>query len=676
MGNIIITPRLFYHTEAITVKGKKVPVPISRQYVVWILYQYDIKAKREVPKRIGLAKTDDTGVMYSCASNINFDGKKFFASTVTDPLFLKKYYAHKYLPVTFMERQRVAMFIWPYPSILSKEVYLKDLQSKGLIIEGRVLQASRKIELRCPIDIYIERIQHYTGIIKRATKPYQEHLNGALACGALVDQAYNLVQARGMHRQQFTALKAHQNKMHITAGAIFHGNNIESEILSFEIFNEMRKNLQNYIKLETRKYNYRAGRAIRIMVSIFRSDVHNWQYSHTNWREREKSAAFEKHEKVTEIYTEAHVAMLKTGAKVVRKLVEDKYAPIIKKAARGKGPAARALEETAKTAAWFRDMTDGVLKIVAGARIYRMSKELTSLRSDLLGACRYLEARGVLQKVDDLEETLDGLIDNVSRARRQKGRILIDATPYYDATAPLSKGAAANIKGMISSGISGIALLAALNKESKNIRDDIDKATAVYGFATSITDIPAIGNRIPKGAVISKATGVVGAAADWGISIYDMYHAADQGDGRKFAYSVVSYAGKGFIAGGTVLAMTPLAPLGAVLIAIGVIINIVGSIVEAILEFKSADEKKYDQIMEKILKDNDPSRDKWIADYYTDLLLKKKVKSCAAVKKLRADNPNNTKQIDSAYKEYNFEEFKHKFFLLEHWGFQEELLDT
>ncbi|RKX28590.1 MAG: hypothetical protein DRP47_04020, partial [Candidatus Zixiibacteriota bacterium] len=196
----------------------------------------------------------------------------------------------------------------------------------------------------------------------------------------------------------------------------------------------------------------------------------------------------------------------------------------------------------------------------------------------------------------------------------------------------------------------------------------------VYGFGTSILDIPAIQNKIPTGAIISKAAGVAGAAADWGISIYDMYTAADTGDGKKFAYSVVSYGGKGLVMGGAVLLLTPLAPLGAVLVAVGTAVNVVGSLVEAIIDYKDVDEKMFIELMTTKLKENDPTSGKEIADLYEHLSKRTKVKNTKAIAMAKEQFPQYIVELDDVVDDLTFEEYIHKFFLNMYWGVQYEVI--
>lgn len=662
MAGKSIKPVLYYVGESLEKGGKKLPVPVTNQWVVYLFNSLDIFKGKNV-LRGGFAKTNSKGVMYHCDSDLKFDGKKFFATQAVSPWMMQRHYRYRYLPIQFALNQEFCLFIWPHKTATFKETTVEFLNKYDLAKRDFMKSSMRSIFLPCPEAIYIERIKKYGATIKKKNEAYEKCMSKAMTCAGLLDQAYNLVVGRGKYVQISLALEAGKKKFYLTRDRIMASDNIEATAINAAAVNELKQELTKYTKSETRRYRRRTYMDVQILSAIFLSDVHQYQYSHTNWKTFGSKDKSKPSKDVVGDYDQAYSALIKTGSATARKLYEAHYGAIVKKASAGKSQAYLAIEEMNTKAAWVKNTLD-IMNIVANARTYKMASDLRKLNTDFKGACRFLEARGVITDFDKLERELD--------------RSLVRGTPvnvdgFFEKTpTPVPE----NIKASIKAGVSALAMLSALHKESKNNRDTIDKVTSVYGFATDIMDIPGINSRIPKGAVISKAAGTAGAVADWGISIYDMYSAADTGDGKKFGYAVVNYAGKGFVAGGTILLLTPFAPLGAVLVGFGAAVQVIGSICEGIMDFKTIEEKKFLLMVEKKLAENDPSRGKWVSNHYKYLIKPRKVKGNPIVDEMKKQNPGNDKLIDDVIGDKTWEEYIHKFFISSYWGIQYEKLQS
>lgn len=666
MAGKAIKPVLYYVGESITRRGQTIPVPVAEQWVVYLYNRKDIfSGKSEL--RGGLARTDKKGVMYSCLSDLKFDGKKFYASRVVSPWIMKRHYQHRYLPVLLPVNKEVCLFIWPFKYVTTRETTIKYLSALDLAKRGQVKSSTRDIYLPCPEGIYIERIKKYTKTLEKKNTAYEKRIAKSVTCGGLLDQAYNLVVGRGRDVQLSLALKAGKKGLYKLRSMIYGSPNVEATAINVAVVNEMKNKLAAYVKGETRRYKRRIFMDVQILYAIFLSGVHQYQYSHTDWTKEGGKTAKEPPKAVIEAYDSSYDALIKTGTVTAAKLYRAHFGKVVKKASGGKSQAKQAIKELDKKAAWVKNSLS-VMKIVADARTYKMASDLRKLNTDFKGACRFLEARGIITDFDKLELELD-------RSLARGTPVNVDG--YFEKTpTPIPS----NIKASIKSGVSAISMLNALQKQSKNNRDTVEKVTSVYGFATDVMDIPVIQSRIPKGAIISKGAGTVGAVADWGISIYDMYNAADTGNGKKFGYAVVSYAGKGFVAGGTVLLLTPFAPLGALLIGFGAAVSLIGSICKGIIDFKSIEEKKFIMMIETKLSEHDPSRSKWISEHYKLVLKKSKVKNHAVVKEIKRQNPGRGKLIDDVIGEKTWGEYISKFFSpgffsSPHWGIQDEMLD-
>jgi len=598
--------------------------------------------------------------MYNCDSDLQFTKNKFMVSQLRHPWMMKKHYRYRYQPISLSSDQEVVLFVWPFKYVTTKSVTVNYLNKHDLAFRGYINKKNKAIFLGCPIDIYIERLKHYTKILTKATKAYHNCIGKAMACACLLDQAHNVVKGRGRHIQISLALEAGRKRYFTTRNKILKSDNIESTIINVACVEETRKVLGNFVKGETRRYKRRIWMPVAILDAIFRSQVHNYQYKITDWKKRNSSSAFIPNDEIIKIYDDAIIAFFQTGSSKARALYREQFRKLIETSARGK--AKSAIKKAEEKAKWIGNIQN-MLKIVAEARNYKLASKLGSLAADFNGACYFLEARGIITDYGKLQQELD--------------RSLIRGTPvnvdgfFEKQPNPVPD----NIKGGIKAGVSAISLLKALEKQSKNNRDTIDKATAIYGVTTDIMDIPAINSRIPKGAIVSKAAGAVGAAADWGISIYDMYAAADSGDGKKFAYSVVAYAGKGLILGGSVLALTPLAPLGAVLIAVGIAVSLIGAICEGIIDYKTLEEKRFLAAMKTEFKKNDPSKGKWLSGYYDSLIEINKVKKHPLIVELKKQNPGDDAMIDEVVGDKNFEEYVHDFFISASSGYQAKKLD-
>ena|GEM_PF-7060664 len=660
MAGKAIKPVLYYVGESIGRRGNNIPVPVADQWVVYLFNRISVfSGKAEL--RGGLARTNHKGIMYSCISDLKFDGKKFYASRVVSPWIMKKYYSYKYLPVSFAVNQEVCLFIWPYKYVTTRTTTAKYLNSFDLAKRGYVKSSTKAIFLPCPEGIYVERIKKYGQTLKKKNTAYEKRMSKAVTCAGLLDQAYNLVVGRGRHIQISLALQAGKEGHYKTRGLIMSSDNIEGTAINVAAVNKLKNTLAKYVKGETRRYKRRTFMDVQVLSAIFLSGVHSYQYSHTNWTKERGTAAGTPPKQVIAAYDLAYEVLVKTGSRTAGKLYIAHFGKVVKKAAAGKSQAKQVLKEMDKKAAWIKNSMS-IMSIVANARTYRVAGNLRKLSADFKGACRFLEARGVITDFGKLEAELN--------------RSLVTGTPvnvdgYFEKTpTPVPS----NIKASVKAGISAISMLSAFQKESRNNRDTIEKAGSVYGFATDVMDIPAIQSRIPKGAVISKGAGTVGAVADWGVSIYDMYNAAGTGDGKKFGYSVVSYAGKGFVAGGTILLLTPFAPLGALLIGFGAAVSLIGSICKGIIEFKTVEEKKFLLMIDKKLAEHDPSKGKWVSNSYKYLIKSSKVKGHYVVKEMKKQNPGNDKLIDDVIGNKTWEEYIHKFFSTTYWGFQYEKL--
>jgi hypothetical protein len=665
----VVKPVLYYRGEFIEVKGKMVPLPVTNQWIVYVYFESRLFSDKKTA-RCALAKTDNKGIMYKCGSDITMIDGKFMASEAIPPWIMKRHYSEYYQPVSFAVNQEIVLFIWPHKYVTIYTVTLDYLNKYNLALRGFIKPKSKTLYLNCPIDIYAERLKHYTKTLNKKIDPYQKRIKNSVICGAILDQAYNLVVGRGKSVQTSLALEAGKKGYFDTRNLIMGTSNIEGTVINVEVIEKTKKQLTNYVKGETKKFKSRVSKDVAILNAIYNSPVHNWQYTITDWTKYKGRKKTEPPEDIIKVYDDAYLAIKNANEKVFKRLYTGHFKELISESAEGKFK--KAIKELDKKAAWVKNTND-IFKITAGFGTYKMASDLQKLNTDFIGACKYLEARGILKNIDDLEDKLDDLRNKLDKSLIYNTPV--DAASYYDDTSFLSSGAAAEVRGAISSGLSAITLMAAMQKESKNNRDTIDKANAVYGFATSVMDIPGINKRIPKGAALSKAAGAAGATVDWGVSIYDMYSAADTGDGKQFGYAVVAYAGKGFIAGGSILLLTPFAPLGAILVGVGTAITILGSICEGIIDFKTVEEKKFIEMMSNQLKKHDPAKTKWVSDYYKYSILPVKVKNAPTIAELKKQNPYDKKLVDEVVEDLSFEEYIHKFFLLTYWGFQYEKLN-
>jgi hypothetical protein len=678
-----VKPVLYYKGERITVRGKKQRVPVAEQ---WVVCLFEKESKFGTKVNFQWCRTDKKGLLYKARADLKWfgDKKQFYVQNPIPPAYTQANYRWRYQPMTFVHRQNVAMFIWPYPEAHNNYVTIKQLVDQGLLLHDKIKRGQQAVFLNCSLEIYLHRMRHYTKILNKHIVPYQKRVAGLFTCGTLYDQAYHYVVAKGKAHQVGIAgyaLKegkgsSYQNGQ--DAGRLLNLPNFEAQMIAIGVFDRLKQITKNQLKEYTRVFRRQTERPAQILGAILRSKHHDLLFRRFDWKVRSGRTIDGKYEMShgdEQSYNDAYIAIFRCQTKLGKGLYDMHFADILKASQSGKSAAMEALKKVGATGSWAKNMTDGVLKITAAARTAKMSQDLTSLDEGLKGALNYLEARGILVPTS-ADFSAEKAKLGVALTRSQKYNISVDASSYY--TCKFDTGAVGEVKAIASSGLAAVTTVLAFQKQSKNIRDDVEKAKEAYGLVTSVADIPMIQNRIPAGAVISKGAGAVGAGIDWGISIYDMSAAADKGEGQEFAFSVVSYAGKGILFGGTVLLLTPAAPLGVVLVAVGAVITILSDGFKAAYEWKSVDERQFRMVLDELFKRHDPTKGKYLYSSWGHMKKEKigallnRSKKYAAFK---AENPHGATIMEKIGKENTLDQYLQQFFTGYNFGVNWEILN-
>jgi hypothetical protein len=299
---------------------------------------------------------------------------------------------------------------------------------------------------------------------------------------------------------------------------------------------------------------------------------------------------------------------------------------LLEASAQGKSSALEAAEKVEKTAVWLWKAKGKIVELATIKNKLEFTAKLNwhvHYKRDLVGAARFLEVSDVMQDVDNLEVEMAlaakrGRLLGIETERFKDTKIGDELKKYIKPSFKhMGADALARADELVAGfgvGLAGIEFAAALAEEKEGIQDDLKDITSGVKLGADLLSLKMVQRRAPGFAdfaeVVGKRASAAGSVVDWVASAQDLWKAADGGATDDFAYSLISYSGKGLIAGGSILLLTPFAPLGGVLMAVGSGIDIVSGVVKGghgLIDYQSVEEKTYLKLVSK-LKDYSPDK--------------------------------------------------------------------
>lgn len=566
------------------------------------------------------------------------------------------------IPVRFGPADFIGLFFVP-PFTLS-QISLKELLDKDLIREGKILRGKDFpkfptkeekywVALPCDYHLYLERMRALILELNKRLQAARKRIGFLMACSSLVDQAGNLISARARDAWAHYFLRLPQEKKGQALYVYF-----ETRLLQKELINPLKESISNIVKRSSEKVNQRVNEVAQELSRLLKNPRHNQAFQKYFNAELKENKDIPK--AVRESYMHAYSLLSCSNEG------EGIYNEHIKKFlnqfhSKDKNQLKEAIKSIKEQAGWVSAFRDEILEIVTAYGTIKLSKELTSLRDDVIAASRFLENKGIAHNIDKLEEELNKSIISPSKRR-------VNAQDYFNLPEASWGWKAFNI------GMNALTLAHVMMKDHKEIVDIIESSKEIVGIMEDLSELKFIQGRIPASAAVKKVAGPITNVLDYGLSVHNLYKAADTGKGDEFSLSVVSYCGKGLVLGGSILSFTPFAPLGIGLLAVGGAIDFLSDVAGWVISYKSADLQKFEGVFEKIKKldKNDevhlPFR----------VLSRQKVSETKYYQEL-AKEPELKKAIDSKWtstwgsEPLRINEIVEKYFNNHYWGMIEEL---
>jgi len=588
MAERVIVPYICYEGEG--------NYPATGRYVIWYRCARSI-GQTQLPELVEchLAFTDDKGRLHPLGDDylnpsINkvaledlSTGRVFSIYNFKPWTEVKKSSAIYDVPVRLGAADFVGMFfVHPY---FWGQISLKELLDKDLIREGKILRGKDSpkfptkeekywIALPCDYLDYFVRMQALIKELDKRLKAARKRIGFLMACSSLVDQAGNLIAARGQNAWNSYFLKL--GKERAKASYVF----FETKLLQDELIKPLKDVISRRMKTACEIANKRINEVAEELVRLLKNPRHNQTYNQY-FKNRDVPNEFR------ESYMHAYSLLSRSdkGGGIYNEHIKKFLDQCNTK---DKGKVKEAIESIKDKASWIRDLKDEIFDIVTAYGTLKLSNELTALKTDLVAASRFLESKGIAHNIDKLEEELNKSI--VSPTKRR-----VDASEYF--TSPEeSRGLKA-----FNAGVNALIITNLLIKDHETIKDKMESAKEIVEVMEDLSDVEWIKDRIPAAPVVKKFAGPIADTMDWGLSVHGLYQAADTGKGDEFSLSFVSYCGKGLVLGGSILSFTPFAPLGLVLVGVGGAIDLLSDVAGFVISYKSADLKKFEKVFDKIL---------------------------------------------------------------------------
>lgn len=669
MAERVIVPYICYEGEG--------NYPATGRYVLWYRCGRSL-GKNQLPELVEchLAYTDEEGRLHPLeddyfnpsTNKVTFDqlstGRVFTIENFKPASEVKKNSPIYQNPVRFGPADFVGMFfiqpLWqPLQQISLKWLLENDLIKEGKILRGKdspqYLSKDEKywVPLPCDYLLYLARMRALVKELNKRLEAVRKRLGFLLACSSLVDQAGNLIAARGQDAWYYYFLKLSKEKKGQAAYVFF-----ETRLLQWELIKPLKDVISGIMKKSSEAAKNRIDEVANELARLLKNPRHNQAYQTYFKKHLEEKKDIPR--EVRESYMHAYSLLSRSdkGEGIYNEHIKEF---LNKCNSKDKNQIKEAIESIKEKAAWVRDLKEEIFDIVTAYGTIKLSKELTGMKNDLIAASRFLESKGIAHNINKLEEELNECLLSPSKRR-------VNAKEYFNLPDE-SRG----LK-VFHIGVNALIIGNVLMKNHEAIKDKIESSKDILGVMEDLAEIDWIKERVPGASAASKAISPITSVIDWGLSVHNLYQRADTGKGDEFSLAAVSYCGKGLVLGGSILSFTPFAPLGLVLLGVGGAIDLLSDVAGFVISYKSADLKKFEEAFEKIKKmdKNDEIH------VHFRVLSRKKVTETNYYKKL-VNEPELKKAVDSKWtstwgsEPLRIEEIIKKYFNNHYWGLVEKL---
>ncbi len=668
----VVTPYICYEGEG--------NYPATRQYIIWYRCARSI-GKAQVPELVEchLAYTDEDGKLHPLDDDdlnptfnkVTLDefktGKVFTIHNLKRWEEVEKESSRYKQPVRFGAADFVGMFFLPY--YFGGQISLQYLLDNDLIREGKILRGKNSpqnfspddkywIALPCDYLIYLARLRALVKELNKRLKAASERIGFLMACSTMVDHAGNLVVARSRSAWSHYFLKLPKEKKALASYV-----NFETRLIQWELIEPLKDFISNKIKNSCQLAKKRINEVAAELKRLLENPKHNERYKQYFENCKDNDVPGE----VRESYMHAYNLLSRTevGEEIYNKHIKQF---VQKFSTKDKDQWQKAIEEVQEKASWVRDFKDEIMAIVEAYGTLKLSKELGSLRNDLIAASRFLEARGIAHNIDKLEEELNKAIVSPYGHR-------INTKEYFNLPEESWGWIGFNL------GVNALTVANVLIKEHKTIKDKIESSKEMLEVMQDLSEIEWMADKLPRAShLIGKVSSPITSIMDWGLSVHSLYEASDRAKIDEFSLAFASYCGKGLVMGGTILTLTPFAPLGLILLGVGGAIDLLSDFAGFLLKYENVLWKHFKEAFEKIEKlDNLMHGNKGteIFSYY-EALCSIRISQTKYYHKL-LNEPELRKAIEKKWtsfwenKPLTMREFVEKYFNSHYWGLIQEL---
>lgn len=598
-----------------TIKGKQVKRIAFRAWVVWVrTYEVEVSGQKNEKKYdIHLTYSGDDGwLRYADRWKSNklcygkpikgekhfyFDGQK---GTLNWNEIVKRSrggalsWKNK---IRLTLRETHSFFIWSSGSVnINRPVFISELRHhdavRNISFKTFPPNLTSPVKLR-PWDYqhYFQRLVKLTKVLDHRIAVRARRLGAIGACATLIDQADSLIKQQ--NKERFFYLKT----LHLRVARIFNRSltpeqfkflaYAEKNLLQTELIEPLKEEIKRSAQHENRVFEQRFNPIAKRLEELLQSEEHAKFYDYYFYGPGSNTSLLSHRKNIDSFmwwYKTAYVLLLRGERK--GKIYNDQVAKFLNAFKnKNKSEIKKVIDQAKKGYGWVKDMKGSLLEIVQAKATHKMGKTLTIFRNDLVGAMRFLEKENIAFDVDKLEKALNTSVISGKNVQVQN---------FIKTSAP------SNIKSCLGICLSTYAFI--INSkdlgQKKKLEDEIETGGKIIGAVKDVTEKAVEKGWFPGNIdKLKNVGGIVTSTFDWGLTIYKLDKAAMTGDPEKFTYAVVSYAGKAFMLGGTILSF--MFPPAALLLTAGKMIETIADIYKAACDYTPPEYIAFKQVLEK-----------------------------------------------------------------------------
>lgn len=475
----------------------------------------------------------------------------------------------------FKSGDKIWFSLWPNEKISYQKVDLSELAKGSWFSEWEPSENDCVLSSNWPN--YVKRIEEHNKKLEDLLSKAKERLGTYSGMYGLYSTAKEIVYQRQAAKYEKYLLRENE-KFRALGNMAISLSALECNMIIEEMINPPMEQLRNSYRRIAQEYKKQIDPVAKELWDILQDNLFISQY-----KQHYKPGSDTKvlsDEDLT-VFSDAYLLLSRTsyGEEVYKKHLSLFYSEDFKK--------------VAETCDWVGKLGGELLNVTDAYAVFSMAKmvktgavDMGRFKKDFLVTAKYLEEAKLMKNVDKLEETVNTAL---------KSGTTINAAEFV----PDSKFRV-NMIASLQAGLSLIATVAAVTdqqKEGWEMAGNVTKTS--LGFASDVSKIGKIAEKLPTFAKWGARGGVVGNFIDTGMAYSDMYQHAQPGMEEVFYTDFVMYMGKGIATAGAALSLTPLAPLGLALVAIGAAIDIIGSISQGALTYETVEQKQYNKIIDE-----------------------------------------------------------------------------